>query len=131
MVYDYMDATSTGIKKYILECIDPQSISEEELFWELADRCSANKGVLIFDYNGYVYTNKSYAKSCLIGNTNLLGEALEFFDSDELYQYNENDGYQMLDAAIRDYLFMEAFDKAVDLIDKKHPNFFIEEDEEE
>lgn len=131
MVYDYMDATSTGIKKYILECIDPQSISEKELFWELADRCSANKGVLIFDYNGYVYTNKSYAKSCLIDNTNLLGEAFEFFDSDELYQYNENDDYQMLDAAIRDYLFMEAFDKAVDLIDKKHPNFFIEEDEEE
>ena len=119
------------LKKYILECVDPQSISEKELFWELADRCSANKGVLIFDYNGYVYTNKSYAKSCLIDNTNLLGEAFEFFDSDELYQYNENDDYQMLDAAIRDYLFMEAFDKAVDLIDKKHPNFFIEEEDEE
>lgn len=131
MVYDYMDATSTGIKKYILECIDPQSISEKELFWELTDRCSANKGILIFDYNGYVYTNKSYAKSCLIGNTNLLGEALEFFDSDELYQYNENDDYPILDAAIRDYLFMEAFDKAVYLIDKKHPNFFKEADDEE
>ena len=131
MAYDYMDATSTGIKKYILECVDPQSISEKELFWELADRCSANKGILIFDYNGYVYTNKSYAKSCLIDNSSLLGDAFEFFDSDELYQYNENDDYPMLDAAIRDYLFMEAFDKAVDLIDKKHPNFFKEADDEE
>lgn len=131
MAYDYMDAVSTGIKKYILECIDPQSISEKELFWELADRCSANKGILIFDYNGYVYTNKSYVKDCLIDNTSLLGDAFEFFDSEELYQYNENDDYLMLDAAIRDYLFTEAFDKAVDLIDKEHPNFFKEADDEE
>ena len=131
MAYDYMDAVSTGIKKYILECIDPQSISEKELFWELADRCSANKGILIFDYNGYVYTNKSYIKDCLIDNTSLLGDAFEFFDSDELYQYNENDDYLMLDAAIRDYLFTEAFDKAVDLINKEHPNFFKEADDEE
>lgn len=131
MAYDYMDAVSTGIKKYILECIDPQSISEKELFWELADRCSANKGILIFDYNGYVYTNKSYVKDCLIDNTSLLGDAFEFFDSEELYQYNENDDYLMLDAAIRDYLFTEAFDKAVDLIDKEHPNFFREADDEE
>lgn len=131
MAYDYMDAISTGIKKYILECIDPQSISEKELFWELTDRCSANKGILIFDYNGYVYTNKSYVKDCLIDNTSLLGDAFEFFDSDELYQYNENDDYLMLDAAIRDYLFAEAFDKAVDLINKEHPNFFKEADDEE
>lgn len=131
MAYDYMDAVSTGIKKYILECVDPQSISEKELFWELADRCSANKGILIFDYNGYVYTNKSYVKDCLIDNTSLLGDAFEFFDSEELYQYNENDDYLMLDAAIRDYLFTEAFDKAVDLIDKEHPNFFKEADDEE
>lgn len=131
MAYDYMDAVSTGIKKYILECIDPQSTSEKELFWNLADSCSANKGVLIFDYNGYIYTNKSYVKDCLIDNTSLLGDAFEFFDSEELYQYNENDDYLMLDAAIRDYLFTEAFDKAVDLIDKEHPNFFKEADDEE
>lgn len=131
MAYDYMDAVSTGIKKYILECIDPQSTSEKELFWNLADSCSANKGVLIFDYNGYIYTNKSYVKDCLIDNTSLLGDAFEFFDSEELYQYNENDDYLMLDAAIRDYLFTEAFDKAVDLINKEHPNFFKEADDEE
>lgn len=119
------------LKKYILECIDPQSTSEKELFWNLADSCSANKGVLIFDYNGYIYTNKSYVKDCLIDNTSLLGDAFEFFDSEELYQYNENDDYLMLDAAIRDYLFTEAFDKAVDLIDKEHPNFFKEADDEE
>lgn len=43
----------------------------------------------------------------------------------------KNDNYLMLDAAIRDYLFMEAFDKAVDLIDKKHPNFFKETNNKE
>lgn len=131
MAYDYMDAVSTGIKDYILKHVVPGSTFEKELFWNLADSCSANKGVLIFDYDGYSYTNKLYAKSCLIDNTNLLGEAFEFFDSEELYQYNENDDYLMLDAAIRDYLFTEAFDKAVDLIDKEHPNFFKEADDEE
>lgn len=131
MAYDYMDAVSTGIKDYILECIVPQSMTEKELFWNLADRCSANKGVLIFDYNGYIYTNKSHAKECLIGNTDLLGEAVEFFESDELDQYFKNKNYLMLDAAIRDYLFMDAFDKAIDLIDKTHPNFFKEANDEE
>lgn len=71
MAYDYMDAISVGIKNYILEYVELGSMTIEKLFQYL----DKNKGVLV----GYVYTDGDRAKDCLTGNTDLLGEALDFF----------------------------------------------------
>ena len=131
MAYDYMDAVSTGIKDYILESVEPGSMTEEKLFQYLSDETAMNKGVLVFDYGGYVYANEAHAKECLIGNTNLLEETLEFFNSDELNQCIQNKNYLVLDVVIRQYLFMDAFDVAADLICRTHPNFFKETNNKE
>lgn len=42
MAYDYMDAVLTGIKDYILESVEPGSMTDKKLFQYLSDETAPN-----------------------------------------------------------------------------------------
>lgn len=130
MAYDYMDAISTGIKDYILESVEPGSMTEEKLFQYLSDETAMNKGVLVFDYGGYVYANEAHAKEYVDQNKQLVENAYDFLGIDNLANDIENGQYKAMDTVVRFYVFVDAIAIAIELIDKEDLTFFKSEDDE-
>lgn len=111
MYYDYEEEIKKEVSDYIeeehlQEKIKNRSLDNEDLVEEIRDNS--------FITEGKIYTSE--ARECLLGNEDLLAEALENagLDGDSKFLMKIIEDPTLADGVIRDYVLYDAVEKTID-----------------
>lgn len=111
-VYDYYGATFDDIINYAVENIKPGTMERDDAGNWLQERRGRITGADQCNY----WCNNRMSERCLLGNEETAREAMNYFDYSPS-QYEEFCAATK-DTIIRDYMFDEAMDKALQLLDE-------------
>ena len=131
MAYDYFEAAGESIKDFVLENVEPGTTTPYDLAKWLIDNMSELwRNALNCNDRGYIYINEAQAKEYVDQNKQLVENAYDFLDIDNLANDIENGQYKAMDTVVRFYVFVDAIAIAIELIDKEDLTFFKSEDDE-
>lgn len=115
MYYDYEEELKKEVRDYIKEFYDQEKINTESLDSnDLVEEIRDNS----FITEGKIYTSE--ARECLLGNEDLLAEALENtgLDGDSKFLMKVIEDPTLADEVIRDYVLYDAVQKSIDDLNK-------------
>lgn len=127
MKYDYREAVADNVREWVKENVKRGEYDNSDDLYEYLQDTLWVEDSVTGNASGSYFCNAYKAAECLVGNWDLLAEALSEFGESDINPIEK--GEEWCDVTIRCYILGEAIAEVIDELDDE--GFFDEEEEGE